>query len=204
MKEKLKIYAIHSFDEDSREHEMFKKDYYKHVDLRNEPNNEFINEASIVTWLRDNWKDNDADFLGVCHYRRTLKIDENNLDWKKIYVHTEDLKMPIETNYILFHSKQFYDMFKHTFQTKFSKKWRLACENWDKYFKSEGMPFYGRNLFVMSDIFFDDWLSFMWDCIDVALSAKQAMSNDEIWTNVYDKRTAGAMLERMTSYFIWL
>ena len=136
----------------------------------------------------------EADFIGLCHYRRVLLLP-SCLDKKVIYCGDLQPSEAPGVMYQIYHSPEVLAYF---------------LEHCDPLLREDLIPFLSkrheklamRNLVLMPKQMFMLWQDFMQKQMIVLKKCREELSCLDIWTNKYDRRACGALLERLTAYFV--
>ena len=161
-----------------------------------------------LTGLYWAWKNLDADYYGLAHYRRHFIMNHSKDKWDRIvdrvYVESKlnesDIILPkprnyiIETNYSQYihaHHKEDLD----TTRSIICEKYPAYVAAYDKLMKStKGHRF---NMFIMKRAYFDEYMSWMFDIL-FELEKRLDISN----YSDNDKRVFGFVSERLLDVWI--
>ena len=184
-----KIYVAHHMDDALPEHRpYYYSPLYEHIDTRQCRDGQLFDECAMIPQMQAEW-----DFIGLCHYRRVL-ILPSCLDKKAIYCGDLQSSQAPAKMYQIYHSPEVLAWF---------------LEHCDKLLREDLIPFLSkpheklamRNLVVMPKQIFMLWKDFMMKQMIVLRKCREELSYLDIWTNRYDRRACGALLERLTAYF---
>ena len=189
-----RIFVVHHYDDCLKE--LMPSAYeapYVHIDMRGVAGNENFNEAAALASPLTQCSP-ETKFSGLCHYRRLLRLP-NSLDENTIYFgESHYSRVPVRDEYNVYHSKELLDKFM---QKASRSSWGQLLEEW---LSTNHM--YSRNLFLMPRDAFLRWQSFTSGCMLMIRECMEQMKSSDIWSNVYDKRSPGALCERLSSFFV--
>ena len=191
MSNDLKIYVAHHTDDALPEQrpQYYSGNLYEHVDTRELEDGQLFDECSVIPQMKP-----EADFIGLCHYRRVLLLP-SHLDKKTIYCGDLQASESVGKMYQLYHEPEVLAYF---------------IEHCDPLLREDLIPFLSkrheklamRNLVLMPKQIFMLWKDFMLKQMIVLKKCREELSYLDIWTNRYDRRACGALLERLTAYFV--
>jgi len=159
--------------------------------------NVYINEMTVMQWTYSNYAAlGNPEYIGFDHYRRVLKYNRYALKPDVIQCEVRKLPKPIGEEYRMYHVKSDLDRFTQAFNEAFPD---LAGKF--KEFLDQNTT-YPMEIFVMHrDMFFECW-EFLRKCIDLELGVFSLNEFDS--RDKYQKRGMGFIMERMTSFWIYM
>jgi hypothetical protein len=143
--------------------------------------NPYFCELTALYWAWKNLKKNDADYIGLCHYRRYFTLDkkkrktekerfENVLTFKQAekILKTTDVILPKKRNYII---DNLYDHYKHTMHIEpleitgkiIKNKYPEYYVEFNKLHKRTSAHMF--NMFIMKRSIFDDYMKWLFDIL---------------------------------------
>ena len=186
-----KIYVAHHTDDKLSEirPQYYSGNLYEHVDTRQCKDGQLFDECSVIYQMQPG-----PEFIGLCHYRRVL-ILPSCLDKKTIYCGDLQASESVGKMYQLYHSPEVLAYF---------------LEHCDPLLREDLVPFLSkrherlamRNLVLFPQQMFMLWRNFMLHQMAVLRKCREELSCLDIWSNKYDRRACGALLERLTAYFV--
>lgn len=169
--------------------------------------NPFFCELTAIYWA---WKNLDADYVGLVHYRRYFKGKYKSEDKFKCVLSSDEIKKLLKQTEIIVPKKQRYyieTIYKHYSHTHYKKDLRLVREillgkypeyisSWDKHMRSTSAHMF--NMFVMKRELYDDYCSFIFPIL-FELQEKVDISNYD----AFQARLFGRISELLLDVWIY-
>jgi len=159
--------------------------------------NAYLNDFTNLYWIRSNYeKIGNPEYIGHDHYRRVLRYNRYALRPDMIQCKVEEGDLTIYEYYVKYHVKGDIDLFMSEFSKEFPQLSGPLGE-----FMSQKTN-YPCEIFVMHRDLFFEYMDFLKKCIGICLrifSAEDLEKRDK-----YQKRAPGFIMERMTSFWIYM
>ena len=159
-------------------------------------------ELTAIYWIWKNYKSEEKDIIGICHYRRYFKGQEGVLKESEVNIHMDkyDLIIPRKRNYFIIKIKDHYGK-AHDYndlqvaRVVIERDWPQYMDSYEAILNGKTLSLY--NMLITRYEIFNEYCEWVFD---ILFKMEKIINVDEY--DHYQKRLFGFLSERL--FNVWL